>query len=558
MSFQRMGPFEIETEIGRGGMAAVFRAHDPRFRRDVAIKVLPRELLHEPSFRARFEREAQTVAALEHPAIVPVYDYGEEDGLPYIVMRFMPGGSLSERLESGSMSVQESERIITRLAAALDEAHRQGIVHRDLKPANILFDRYGNAYLSDFGVARIAQASAELTGDAIVGTPAYMSPEQARGETDLDGRSDVYALGAILFEMLTGQQPFEADTPLGVAMKHITEPVPRIREVKADLPAACEALIERSMAKDREARFDTAGDLAAALTAIAGAVPPPHPGGDLYPSSEPFFFGEKPDSTVSTVSDPAVPGAAGGAHGQGGRFPTIPPWAWLLTFLVLASGVCGLFTLGGGALAVLQQLSNPPASTAPVSAPQSPATPAAAIFRDDFSEASSGWDGYRDEEGWRDYDQNGYRIQIQSPNYYYWSNPGLFLTDVSVEVDARKLGGPDENEFGIICRYQDNENFYFFVAGNDGAFSVNKYAEGELSLVGMEAARYHESIRRGRGVNRLRFECVDDRLRAYANEVLLIEVRDGDLASGDVGLIAGTFEEPGTDVLFDDFAVRRP
>jgi serine/threonine-protein kinase PpkA len=194
-------------------------------------------------------------------------------------MRFMPGGSLSDRLDHGPMNFTETAQIISRLAPALDAVHGQGIIHRDLKPGNILFDQYGNAFLSDFGIAHLTHATTTLTGEAVVGTPAYMSPEQVRGE-DVDGRSDIYALGAILFEMLTGKQPYEATTPIAVALKQITEPVPRILEVNSDLPPECETLIRKAMAKDRERRFATAADFAAEHQAIiekprSEILPPP-------------------------------------------------------------------------------------------------------------------------------------------------------------------------------------------------------------------------------------------------------------------------------------------
>src|SRR5574341_2059355 len=228
--------YQIKSELGRGGMATVYRAWDPRFDRDVAVKVLPKAFTHDPLFRGRFEQEAKVIASLEHAAIVPVYDVGEEADQPYLVMRYMTGGSLSARLKEAPLSLGEAAHLLTRLAPALDHAHEKGIIHRDLKPATILFYRHGDPYIADFGIAKISEASLAFTGSGIIGTPMYMSPEQARGEKNLDGRSDIYALGAILFEMLTGKLPYEAETPMGIAMRHITDPVPRILDVNPDLP----------------------------------------------------------------------------------------------------------------------------------------------------------------------------------------------------------------------------------------------------------------------------------------------------------------------------------
>ncbi len=262
------GRYEIRSELGRGGMATVFHAYDPSFERDVAIKVLPPAFLHDPQLRARFEREAKMIASLEHPAIVPVYDFGEEGGQPYIVMRYMAGGSLADRLQQGALSLEETSRVISRLSPALDAAHARGIVHRDLKPGNVLFDQYGNAFLSDFGIARLQQQdSATLTGSAIVGTPAFMSPEQIQGEKTIDGRSDIYALGVLVYQMLTGQAPYQADTPAKVMLMHLLEPVPHVLDARSDLPAGCDQVIQKAMAKSPDDRYQTAGEMAAALEA---------------------------------------------------------------------------------------------------------------------------------------------------------------------------------------------------------------------------------------------------------------------------------------------------
>ncbi|MCB9420400.1 MAG: serine/threonine protein kinase [Ardenticatenaceae bacterium] len=291
MDKKRIGRYEIKEEIGRGGMATVYLAQDPRFRRDVAIKVLPRQFTHDPQFRTRFEQEAQIIAALDHSAIVPVYDYGEEDGQPYLVMRYMPGGSLADRLHEGPIPLLEVVKIMDRVAQALDRAHSIGIIHRDLKPGNILFDQYGDAFLADFGIAKMAEATAALTGSGIIGTPAYMSPEQVRGEK-VNGRSDIYTLGVILFEMLTGHQPYQADTPIGMAFKHVHEPVPRLLDANEDLPPSLETAIRRAMAKQSTERFSTAHDLAASVMSGIQFQPPPQ-------------TAVKPDKTPPEVVPPA-------------------------------------------------------------------------------------------------------------------------------------------------------------------------------------------------------------------------------------------------------------
>ncbi|MCB8925030.1 MAG: protein kinase [Ardenticatenaceae bacterium] len=254
-------------------MSTVYLAHDPRFERDVAIKLLPLELLHQPTFRRRFEREAKVVASLDHPAIVPVYDFGEEDGQPFLVMRFMTGGSLGERLKQGAISIAESARIMAKLAPALDEVHSHGVIHRDLKPSNVLFDQRNEPYISDFGTAKLKYAHTKLTDTGgAVGTPAYMSPEQIQGDSELDGRSDIYSLGVILFEMLTGKHPYQTNTPIAVAVKHMFEPVPNLQEMEPSLPMACQEVIVQAMAKQKEQRYRTAIEFANALETVSQTV----------------------------------------------------------------------------------------------------------------------------------------------------------------------------------------------------------------------------------------------------------------------------------------------
>jgi len=272
LSDNKLGRYEITDEIGRGGMSIVYHSHDARTKRNVALKALPRQFLHNPSFRHRFEREAQTIASLEHPAIVPLYDFGEEDGQPFLVMRYMAGGPLKDRLLEGPFSLEAATKILRRIGSALDYAHQQGIIHRDLKPGNILFDRFDEAYLADFGIVQLAEGSPKLTKEsALMGTPAYMSPEQAHGDAELDGRSDIYALGILLFEMLTGQLPYHADTPVRLMMKHVLDPVPSVREANRLISKKVERIIKRALAKEPKLRYPDAKSLTDDLDVIVQA-----------------------------------------------------------------------------------------------------------------------------------------------------------------------------------------------------------------------------------------------------------------------------------------------
>ena len=354
MSVEKIGRYEIERELGRGGMAVVYLARDPFMKRQVAVKVLPRQFTFDSQFRGRFQREAEIIAALEHPHIVPVHDFGEHEDQPFIVMRHMTGGSLADRLRKGPLSVAETARIISRLASALDEAHSKGIVHRDLKPGNILFDARGEPYISDFGIAKLAETTASYTGTGVIGTPAYMSPEQARGDKDLDGRSDIYALGAMLFEILTGKLPYEADTPMGLAVKHITEPVPRILDAKPDLPRGCEMMIERAMAKDRLQRYQTAAELAQDVNRLAGGeslLAPVGPRGEPSRTLTPTQPIRAGTPSVTTQPKPAVlptVPAVSPATQPTAKRASSPLW---IVAVVIGVILCGALSIGAGALA---------------------------------------------------------------------------------------------------------------------------------------------------------------------------------------------------------------
>ncbi|NDJ52204.1 MAG: serine/threonine protein kinase [Chloroflexi bacterium] len=269
MAIKQIDRFEIQEQIGRGGMAVVYRAYDPQNHEDVAVKVLPPEFMKDSRVVERFKREAQAASTLRHEAILPVYEFGFDENRLYMVMRYLRGGSLAMRLrEMGVLSYPEVLNIVERICAALDEAHGRSIVHRDVKPSNILLDELGNPFLADFGLVKMLELASEITGSGVVGTPYYAAPEIMESE-EVTPLVDVYAIGVMIYEMLTGYRPFTADTPLAIMMMHIHKPIPDARRIRPELPDDLQALIEHAMAKDPAERYQHAGyiseDLRAAL-----------------------------------------------------------------------------------------------------------------------------------------------------------------------------------------------------------------------------------------------------------------------------------------------------
>ncbi len=258
---KQIGRYQIENELGIGGMAEVFLAYDPYTKRQVAIKVLLNFLASDERVQIFFHREAEVIAALEHPCIVPIFDFGFHEDNPYFVMRYMAGGSLRDRMDKNTLRPTHIAKIMERVASGLDAAHAKGIVHRDVKPANIMFDQEGQAYLSDFGIAKLRRPTEDSTDLMVVGTPLYMSPEQIQNDNP-DGRCDVYALGVILYQILTGHTPFERETPTRTAAAHILDPIPRLTDLRHDLPATWDDIIQKALAKNPDDRYATAGELA--------------------------------------------------------------------------------------------------------------------------------------------------------------------------------------------------------------------------------------------------------------------------------------------------------
>ncbi len=275
MSFEigaNVGPYQILEQLGQGGMATVYKAYHPALDRYVAIKVLHSAFLEDESFLARFKREAKVVAQLDHPNIVPIYDFAEEKKQPYLVMKYIEGATLKARLKTGKIKTPEIVQIAEKIGSALSYAHKKQIVHRDVKPSNVLFSREGQAYLADFGLARIAQGSAStLTSEQMIGTPQYISPEQALSQSDLDYHTDIYSLGVMLYELFVGKVPFNADTPFAIVHDHIYTPLPLPRKINPEVSEDIERVLLKAMAKKPRDRYDSVDALIGALKSAAGS-----------------------------------------------------------------------------------------------------------------------------------------------------------------------------------------------------------------------------------------------------------------------------------------------
>ena len=266
------GRYRIEQKLGQGGMSAVYKAMDPNLRRVVAIKIIHSHLSNNPEFVRRFEEEAAAIAQLRHPGIIQVFDFNHEGDIYYMVMEYVPGETLQERLRRLNshgmrLSYPETARLVANITEAVEYAHRRNMIHRDIKPANIMLDVNGQSILMDFGIAKILGGEQHTATGAVIGTALYMSPEQIRGD-HVDHRSDIYSIGVTLFEMLHGRPPFEADSTMSLMMMHLNDPVPDLRQIQPDAPESLVRVIEKCLAKEPVQRFQTAAEVTDALKKV--------------------------------------------------------------------------------------------------------------------------------------------------------------------------------------------------------------------------------------------------------------------------------------------------
>ncbi|MBI3362421.1 MAG: serine/threonine protein kinase [Chloroflexi bacterium] len=384
-----LGPYQITQPLGRGGMAAVYKAYQPALQRYVAIKILPASLAHDPQFSERFTREARAIARLDHPNILPVYDFGQSDGVTYIVMKYVDGGTLKDVLERGKMPFDQAALILGQVASALDYAHGQGVIHRDIKPANILLARPDWALLSDFGLAKVTESAAKLTGTGVgMGTPEYMAPEQASG-LEIDARADIYSLGVTLYAMVTGEVPYTGSTPIAIILKHVNDPLPSPRAVNPAIPFVAETAILKAMAKKPAERYPSASELSRAFGAAVGAKPqveatrlevPGAPITEKRPTAGATIL-EPPPSAVREVS-PTMPPPAAWPPAAPPPVAVAPPpakkggisWVWIAGAAV--AFVCLLLVVGsvflGGMVAIFGSTATPEPPTPFISTSPAP------------------------------------------------------------------------------------------------------------------------------------------------------------------------------------------
>lgn len=567
---QMLGPYRIINQIGQGGMATVYKAYQASMDRNVAIKVLPGQLAESREFTQRFQQEAHIIAKLEHPHILPVFDYGESEGVTYLVMRYLDAGTLREKMENGRpLPLDEIDRLFTQLAGALGYAHSFGIVHRDLKPSNALIDAQGNLFLTDFGIAKLLEsASPRLTQtDAIMGTPAYISPEQAQA-VQVDQRSDIYSLGIILYEMVTGRVPFVAETPLAVILKHVSDPLPPPSTLKPDIPEAIERVILKALAKHPEDRFATVGEFLAAWKRALDETRTSRPAAPMVGAGAAAERKPTPQPQRTPVADAR----------QGISAPKAAPksqnWTgWAVGCLV---GVCALFGIGGTFI-LLSSLRGPSASAPTLTVPptQTPIAtlilpppptlivpPAAGdiLLQDDFSDDSI-WGILNEETASIAYENNALRMRVFRTNWIVWSTPNVeAYRNVRAEVTARNNDGETTTAFGIICYQQEvTSSYYYAVVTPAGEYAIAKAVDGETDtfLTNNDAWGSSSLIATNASSYRVGLNCGNGALSLYVDGQLIDSVFDDTYTSGTSGLIVWSGNDVSSaDVTFDDFILR--
>jgi len=545
--FPSIPGFTVLALAGQGGMGAVYKAEQHAPRRLVALK-----LLHQADSAedlASFRQEAQTVAALEHPYIVPLYTFGENDGAPYLALRFLNGGTVAQRIANGPIDLNTAVRWITAIADALDFAHQRGIVHRDIKPSNLLLDDSNNAYLSDFGIAGVTSSA---TFGPPTGSAAYMPPEQGRGEL-VDGRGDLYALAVTLFEMLTGQKPYTAETAFGVIVRHLNDPIPSARTLNPRIPMAVDELIQWTMAKSPEDRPQSASEFARLLKQ---AVANPTVSLRTHPPSAPNPTMVAGSATLAPTDRTIVAGsAAGNAAAPIAVAPPIAPapprnnWLWIGLAALLVVGCLSLivFLIGGGALAYFIL----PTATPPATATQPPT-------QEPTAEPTLAITATLDPDGGVTEQEGIIHIVVRRNQVeWFWPIDKTASLDSVVTATVTQESGPSQNEMALICRWQDNANSIAFAISGEGQYRIVQTLNGQTTeLIPWSNSAF---IQTGEGAtNDLQATCNGSDLTFVVNGETLAQTTDPNPISGQAGVVAGLRTDGELNVRFEDTSVTSP
>lgn len=563
--------YELQERIGSGGMAVVYKAFDKQLKRTVAIKILHEHLAADESFRERFEREAQFIASLNHPNIMQIFDFTSREigdsSMFCMMMPYLPGTTLADELKAAEkkntrLSQDRISKIGRDLTSALDYAHSHGMIHRDVKPANVLFDDRGRAILTDFGIARLAQGSTLTAEGLIVGTPAYMSPEQATGE-DLDGRSDMYSLAVILFEMIAGRLPYPSDGSASVLVKHLNDPVPLISEFLESRNPELDLFFRKALAKSAADRFQTADDMRQAFedaycddTAIASPV------------------STSDHHTPATVmfANPSITPKDNEQHTTATRIVQT-----LSTTIVqpVKKNPIGILALAIAAIALLlvARFTQQPAAVLPEEG-----TPTTAVVENDNSSMTGSLYfetdfGNGDDSGmWELADSSGVEHEIDGNSLVLRNmqdriaSTTLFATDYTYsDVDISLTGqlvadSHPPSAYGIVFRYVDSGNYYVFAVDGQGRYGLWRRAvvdgsaqwiqlhEGNDWIIDSHVNAIGES-------NALRVVTIGEEIRGYVNGNLLITAHDDALGEGNIGIYTGSTSAANTIVVVSDYAV---
>jgi serine/threonine-protein kinase len=575
--------YRVIEPLGRGGMGVVYRATQVSLLREVAIKVLHPNLAQGPSAVQRFQQEAEGIAHLEHANILPVYDFGEDGGLFYLVMRLVKGGTLRDRFEWDGRRPWpplQALALARQILPALDYAHQAGVVHRDVKPTNILMEGPA-AYLADFGIAKFVQGSGgpSLSGDGLIGTPTYMAPEQVFRDPQrpIDGRADLYAFGVVLYELVTGEPPFKGDHPLEVALQRVHTPAPPARQLNPQLPEPLEAALAQALAKDPDARFASGAAFATALAAAIGqdTAPASPPGAALYGtfgpgvSSTPRRPETPADTIVETAAPPVTPAPLTTARpvpaptppiGGRGRWLVLLAGAGLLLLALQYRSLPFPFLGGQGedstpaaaSATAAGQEGTPVATAQPVREivlpdPQRTARPGDTLLADTFEEPARTqflWPAPDDPATHQfRFDGGEFVVQKLAPTSQWLpvaAVPGDVYGDTAFALDAHLAGDPAERYVTLDCRASFEEGkvsaYRLSVQPSARQFWLGRLDKAEAAT--LVSWRPSTAIRSGNAPNHLELICQGSTITVSINGTQVAQVQDGRYREG--RLLLGT------------------